>query len=73
MTGGVPTTWRVANLGAFISRIEEKAGPRSLVFRDDSSYGGKLKKLEPKEADRRLQLKLEKGIPEKAIGSITRP
>ena len=22
MTGGVPTTWRVANLGAFISRIE---------------------------------------------------
>jgi hypothetical protein len=57
---------------AFISRIEEKAGPRSLVFRDDSSYGGKLKKLEPKEADRRLQLKLEKGIPEKAIGSITR-
>ena len=57
---------------AFISRIEEKAGPRSLVFRDDSSYGGKLKKLEPKEADRRLQLKLEKGIPEKSIPSITR-
>lgn len=57
---------------AFVSRIEEKAGPRSLVFRDDSSYGGKLKKLEPKEADRRLQLKLEKGIPEKALGSITR-
>ncbi len=57
---------------AFISRIEEKAGPRSLVFRDDSSYGGKLKKLEPKEADRRLQLKLEKGIPDKAIPSITR-
>ncbi len=57
---------------AFISRIEEKAGPRSLVFRDDRSYGGKLKKLEPKEADRRLQLKLERGIPEKSIGSITR-
>lgn len=57
---------------AFISRIEEKAGPRSLVFQGDSSYGGKLKKLEPKEADRRLQVKLEKGIPEKGLGTITR-
>lgn len=61
-----------ASRPAFVSRIEEKAGPRSLVFRDDSSYGAKLKKLEPKEADRRLQLKLEKGIPEKGLGSITR-
>ncbi len=57
---------------AFISRIEEKAGPRSLVFQGDSTYGGKLKKLEPKEADRRLQVRLEKGIPDKGIGTISR-
>ncbi len=47
---------------AFISRIEEKAGPRSTVFQDDSSYGAKLKRLDRKEADRRLQVKLVKGI-----------
>ncbi|XXF81460.1 hypothetical protein P2318_17390 [Myxococcaceae bacterium GXIMD 01537] len=45
---------------AFISRIEDGAGPRSHVFREDDTYGGKLKKLEPKEADRRLQVKLGK-------------
>ena len=50
---------------AFVSRIEENAGPRSNVFRDDGTYGGKLKKLEPKEADRRLQLKLDRGVTEK--------
>ena len=61
-----------ASRPAFISRIEETAGPRSLVFRDDSTYGGKLKKLEPKEADRRLQVRLDRGIPDKAVGSITR-
>lgn len=60
------------NRPAFISRIEEKAGPRSLVFQGDSSYGGKLKKLEPKEADRRLQVRLEKGLPEKGIPTISR-
>lgn len=43
---------------AFISRIEEEAGPHSLVFREDDAYKEKLKKLEPKEADRRLQAKL---------------
>jgi hypothetical protein len=43
---------------AFISRIEETAGPKSLVFREDDAYREKLKKLEPKEADRRLQAKL---------------
>ncbi|MFY0567668.1 hypothetical protein ACN28E_28105 [Archangium lansingense] len=43
---------------AFISRIEIEAGPHSLVFQKDSAYKGKLKKLEPKEADRRLQAKL---------------
>ncbi|MHB8875450.1 MAG: hypothetical protein ACYC8T_17335 [Myxococcaceae bacterium] len=47
---------------AFISRIEEQAGPKSWVFRDDGSYGGKLKKLEAKEADRRLTVKLGKGM-----------
>ena len=65
---------------AFIARIEENAGPRSNVFRDDSTYGGKLKKLEPKEADRRLQLKLDRGVTEKGddghehtvVSSITR-
>ncbi|MDY7231089.1 hypothetical protein [Hyalangium rubrum] len=43
---------------AFISRIEEAAGPKSLVFQEDDAYGEKLKKLEPKEADRRLRAKL---------------
>ncbi|WP_205525820.1 hypothetical protein [Pyxidicoccus trucidator] len=47
---------------AFISRIEEGAGPKSLVFREDSAYGGKLKKLEPVEADRRLTVKLQQAV-----------
>lgn len=47
---------------AFISRIEEDAGPKSRVFREDGAYGDKLKKLEPKEADRRLQAKLSKAV-----------
>lgn len=47
---------------AFISRIEIEAGPRSLVFREDSAYKAKLKKLEPKEADRRLQAKLTAAV-----------
>ncbi|QRK06590.1 hypothetical protein JQX13_41980 [Archangium violaceum] len=47
---------------AFISRIEIDAGPRSLVFREDNAYKGKLKKLEPKEADRRLQAKLASAV-----------
>lgn len=47
---------------AFIARIEQGAGPRSVVFRDDAaSYQARLKKLDAKEADRRLALKLEKG------------
>jgi hypothetical protein len=44
---------------AFISRIEIEAGPHSFVFREDGTYKEKLKKLEPREADRRLQAKLE--------------
>ncbi|HZI13368.1 MAG TPA: hypothetical protein VE153_23510 [Myxococcus sp.] len=47
---------------AFISRIEEGAGPRSLVFREDSTYEAKLKTLEPVEADRRLTMKLQKAV-----------
>lgn len=47
---------------AFISRIEDDAGPRSDVFRGDGSYGAKLKKLEPREADRRLTVKLQRGM-----------
>jgi hypothetical protein len=47
---------------AFISRIEEEAGPKSQVFREDDAYGEKLKKLEAKEADRRLQVKLAKAV-----------
>jgi hypothetical protein len=47
---------------ALVARIEDGAGPRSLVFQGDGSYGGKLKKLDPKEADRRLQVKLQKGV-----------
>jgi hypothetical protein len=47
---------------AFIARIEEGAGPKSVVFRDDApSYQERLKKLDWREADRRLTLKLEKG------------
>jgi hypothetical protein len=47
---------------AFISRIEIEAGPRSLVFQEDGAYREKLKKLEPKEADRRLQAKLAAAV-----------
>ncbi len=47
---------------AFIARIEENAGPHSTVFRDDSSYADKLKKLDAKEADRRLADKLTNGL-----------
>ncbi len=47
---------------AFISRIEDGAGPKSLVFREDSAYGDKLKKLEPVEADRRLTVKLQQAV-----------
>jgi len=47
---------------AYISRIEEGAGPKSLVFREDGSYGEKLKKLETREADRRLHVKLTQAV-----------
>lgn len=47
---------------AFLSRIDEGAGPESRVFRDDPSYAAKLKSLAPEEADRRLRLKLVKAV-----------
>lgn len=47
---------------AFISRIVEGAGPRSEVFRGDSTYAPRLKRLEPREADRRLTVKLQKAM-----------
>jgi hypothetical protein len=55
---------------AFISRIEESAGPQSTVFRDDSSYRSKLagRKIEDKEADRRLTAVLTDGTFEKRGG-----
>ncbi|MFZ5443112.1 MAG: hypothetical protein ACOZQL_24100 [Myxococcota bacterium] len=39
---------------AFIARIEDEAGPKSNVFRNDASYRDRLKRLDDKEADRRL-------------------
>ncbi len=62
---------------AFIARIEENAGPHSTVFRDDPSYAPKLKKLDAKEADRRLADKLTNGVRDaktgqKVIATITR-
>ena len=47
---------------AFISRIEEGAGPRSEVFRGDGSHAPRLKRLDPREADRRLELKLQNAM-----------
>lgn len=45
-----------------MSWIEVSAGPKATVFRDDGAYAAKLKKLSPAEADRRLQLKLQKSV-----------
>jgi hypothetical protein len=55
---------------AFVSRIEDQAGPKAWVFREDSAYRDKLKKLEPKEADRRLAVKLASGSDDEKLGHI---
>ena len=47
---------------AFISRIDEGAGPESLVFANDDHYRPKLGSLDDAEADRRLRVKLAKGV-----------
>ena len=48
---------------AFVSRIEEGAGPRSRVFREGEGYAARLKHVNPTEADRRIQGKLAKVLP----------
>jgi hypothetical protein len=53
---------------AFIARIEENGGPHSTVFRDDASYNDRLKKLDRKEADRRLADKLANGVRDPKTG-----
>lgn len=50
---------------AFIARIEDEAGPKSNVFRNDSSYKERLKRLDDKEGDRRLGNALAVGSLEK--------
>jgi len=47
---------------AFLSWIEDGAGPRSDVFRGDETFKARLKKLDAVEADRRLADKLKRGI-----------
>lgn len=47
---------------AFVGRIEEHAGPKAEVFRADRTYKDRLRRLEPKEGDRRLQAKLARGM-----------
>lgn len=50
---------------AFIARIEDEAGPKSNVFRNDGSYRDRLKRLDDKEGDRRLGNALTVGSIEK--------
>ena len=50
---------------AFIARIENEAGPKSNVFRDDGSYRDRLKRLSGEEGDRRLGNALTVGSTEK--------
>jgi hypothetical protein len=57
---------------AFVSRIEEGAGPKALVFRYDGTYGAKLKKLDPKEADRRLAARMERGNEKEKLPGVSR-
>ncbi len=56
---------------AIFARIEEGAGPKSHVFRDDGSYAPKLRKLDAKEADRRLAAKLAGGATDPKTGQVT--
>jgi hypothetical protein len=47
---------------AFIARVDENAGPKAEVFREDSTFRQKLKRLDPREADRRLAVKLSQAV-----------
>ncbi len=53
---------RRAQRPAFVSWIADGAGPKARVFREDSAYENKLKRLDAREADRRLQVKLAKAM-----------
>lgn len=55
-------------LVAFIARIEDEAGPRANVFRNDGSYRERLKRLDEKEGDRRLGNALAAGSFKKEKG-----
>jgi len=57
-----PGGLRQVHRPAFVSWIEDGGGPKSRVFREDPSYQDKLKRLDPKEADRRLQVKLGRAV-----------
>ncbi len=54
---------------AFIARIEDEAGPRSNVFRNDGAYRDRLKRLDEKEGDRRLGNALAVGSFKKTKGA----
>jgi hypothetical protein len=51
---------------AFLARIADEAGPKSRVFREDASYRPKLapRRIDDKEADRRLAVVLANGTKE---------
>ncbi len=59
---------------AFISRIAEGAGPKSFVFSSDSSYRPRLaeKRIDDKEADRRLSVKLKHGVSRFSLAEMLR-
>lgn len=61
-----------SKLIAFISRIEDEAGPKSRVFRDDSSYRPTLapRRIDDKEADRRLANVLVNGSTDRATKAV---
>jgi hypothetical protein len=57
---------------AIVARIEETGGPHSKVFRSDSTFGPRLKTLDPREADRRLVTRLEDGYSDPATHTQVR-
>lgn len=62
-----PSALKETHAVAIIARIEDDAGPRSTVFRDDPSYRAQLqpRHIDDKEADRRLTAVLTSGTFEK--------
>src|SRR5687768_8113712 len=47
---------------AFVARTLKNAGPKAKVFQSDGSYKAKLGNMETREADRRLEKKLNRGM-----------